>query len=152
MHKFLEHYRFDGADAESELSRQLAEGLLSAEDAALLDMRALKRLLAGDVFGMLGGYALYKERWFMINVPAAVIGKEGSGIMLQGIVDLLAVKDGEAIIVDYKYSAKDADSLVRAYRKQLSLYKYAVESALGLKVKAAYLVSLAEAKALAVSV
>ena len=68
------------------------------------------------------------------------------------LVDLLAVKDGEAIIVDYKYSAKDADSLVRAYRKQLSLYKYAVESALGLKVKAAYLVSLAEAKALAVSV
>lgn len=150
MHKFLEHYRFDGVDAETELARQLGAGLISEEDAALLDVKALSRLLAGDVFAVLKGYELYKERWFMVNVPPSLIGQEGGEIMLQGIIDLLAVKNGEAVIVDYKYSAKDAASLERAYKKQLELYKYAVEKSLGLTVTAAYLVSLAEAKAIPV--
>ena len=152
MHRFLEGYRFDGVDAETELARQLKEGLLTKKEADLLDMKALQRLFGGKVFSLLRGYELYKERWFMVNVPASLIGEKGGEIMLQGIVDLLAVQGGEAIIVDYKYSSKDAASLEKKYAKQLALYKYAVEKALGYKVKAAYLVSLAEAKAIAVQV
>lgn len=48
--------------------------------------------------------------------------------------------------MDYKYSGKDAPSLVKTYERQLSLYKYAVEKSLPLKVQKTYILSLAQAE------
>ena len=62
--------------------------------------------------------------------------------MLQGIIDLLAVKDGKAIIVDYKYSGKSKEDLILTYQKQLKLYKKAVEDVLGVQVEKTAIVSL----------
>lgn len=61
----------------------------------------------------------------------------GGEVLLQGIIDLLAVSGKEAVIYDYKYSRKNAEALKRTYAKQLKLYKYAVEKSLGLNVKSA---------------
>lgn len=149
MHKFMEHLDFGAKDAAAEIARMKREGLLAEEDVSLLDAGALQRLLDSGVFAMLDGYELYREQWFMANVPASLAGLEGSEIALQGIIDLLCVKGEEAVIVDYKYSSKDADSLARTYRGQLALYRYAAEKTLGLRVRACYLVSLAEAKIIA---
>ena len=149
MHKFMEHLDFGAKDAVAEIARMKKEGLLAEEDVSLLDAGALQRLLDSGVFAMLEGYELYREQWFMANVPASLAGLEGSEIALQGIIDLLCVKGEEAVIVDYKYSSKDVDSLARTYRGQLALYRYAAEKTLGLRVRACYLVSLAEAKIIA---
>jgi ATP-dependent exoDNAse (exonuclease V) beta subunit len=62
--------------------------------------------------------------------------------VLQGVIDMLAIKDDEAVIIDYKYSAKSRDKLLATYKKQLQLYKLAVETSLKIKVKRTALVSL----------
>ena len=60
--------------------------------------------------------------------------KTDGNILVQGVIDLLAVRDDEAIIVDYKTSHKNADALKSTYAEQLALYKKAVEKTLKLKV------------------
>ena len=61
---------------------------------------------------------------------------------MQGVIDLLAVKDGTAIIVDYKNSSKKADELKLRYEKQLAIYKRAVEKTLRLRVEKTILFNL----------
>ena len=64
-------------------------------------------------------------------------------ILVQGVIDLVAVKDNEAILIDYKLSkiASDED-LVKKYKKQMHLYALALENALKLNVKKVYLVNI----------
>ena len=62
---------------------------------------------------------------------------------MQGIIDLLAVNENEAIIVDYKHSSVVSEEVLKArYEKQLRLYACAVEKVLKKKIKEAYLVNV----------
>ena len=65
-----------------------------------------------------------------------------ASILVQGVIDLLVVKDGRAIIFDYKYSQKSAERLKATYSKQLNLYASAVERVLGLSVEGKILINL----------
>ena len=96
----------------------------------------------------LDGYKLYREKNFFVSCPANMLmdTKSDKEIVLQGVIDLLAVKGDTAIIIDYKYSSKNAESLRKIYAKQLQLYKYAVESSLKIKVEKTILVSLKNAE------
>ena len=46
-------------------------------------------------------------------------------MLFQGAIDLLAQGDDDVIIIDYKYSGKDADYLKTYYKPQLDLYRLA---------------------------
>ena len=63
-------------------------------------------------------------------------------ILVQGIIDLLAVKDGKVILVDYKRSDHSADRLKKDYQTQLSLYKKAVEKCLNLMVEKTFILAI----------
>ena len=63
-------------------------------------------------------------------------------VLLQGVIDLLAIKDGRATIIDYKYSSLNGESAKRRYGKQLALYAYAAEKILGVKVERKILLNL----------
>lgn len=146
MHKFMENLDFSAKDAQSEISRQVESGALSFEQQSLLSVPALERIFASGLLGAFEGFKLYREQFFTAEVPAKLCGLDGGDILLQGIIDLLAVKGESAVLVDYKYSKKDAPSLKKTYAAQLSLYKYAVEKALSLRVEKVYLFSLAQAE------
>ena len=51
-------------------------------------------------------------------------------MLVQGAIDLLCVKGGRAVIVDYKYSSKPDGLLADTYRRQLDLYRLAAEKIL----------------------
>ena len=52
-------------------------------------------------------------------------------VLIQGVVDLVIVKNGEAILIDYKTNRQnDADILREKYKIQLECYKIAVENAI----------------------
>ena len=98
------------------------------------------------IFNSIKDFSLHKEQPFTAFVPANMVENNYTGeseILLQGIIDLLAIKDDEAIIVDYKYSTiVSPDKLIARYKKQLELYAFAVEKVLKKKVKATYLLNL----------
>ena len=83
----------------------------------------------------------------MAALPAkevlSVLGEESDGgcpacdedMLMQGAIDLLAVGDNCAEIIDYKYSQKGEDALRKTYAVQLRLYRMAVAKILGLPVE-----------------
>ncbi len=148
VHKFFENLDFDFLnDLEKEKARQIDGGLLSKEQADLIDVEKLLKTASLPIFEELKSYRLFREQNFVINCPANLLfdGKSDKNeVLLQGVIDLLAIDDEGAIIVDYKYSKKGADALRKTYEKQLKLYKYAVEKALNIKVKSTVIISLAQ--------
>ena len=143
-HRFLEHYDFSAADPRAERDRMLGAGLLTEEDAAKLDFSALGKILSHPVFGELSSYRLYREKRFVFRCPARLLERTESeeGILLQGAIDLLAVKGNRGIIVDYKYSSSDAAHLSERYGRQLNLYRYAAEHSLPVVIDRLILISL----------
>ena len=97
---------------------------------------------------------IHKEEPFYINVPANIIYKNDvyENILVQGIIDLYYIdKDGNLILLDYKtdYVPKGEESnLIEKHRKQLMLYKEALENALNKKVDKVYIYSVYIGKAL----
>jgi ATP-dependent helicase/nuclease subunit A len=87
---------------------------------------------------------LYREKSFIAAVPASIILDSDSSedIVVQGIIDLLAVDGDSARIVDYKYSALSGKSLLDRYRKQLDIYAFVAQKLLGKKISGKTLVNL----------
>lgn len=103
----------------------------------MLDKNTLRKIVNSDVFGRFDGYRIYREQPFVAGFSAKEVGyKKADGeILVQGIIDLLAVKGGEAIILDYKATRKSREEMLERYKTQLEIYKKAVEKVMNLKVK-----------------
>ncbi len=141
-HKFLQHASF-GANATGEIERVFSSGILSEEEIALIDKDKMQKILANEIYEKLIGYELFREQPFIALVPPEKAKEEGDEpVLVQGVIDLLAIRGDEAVIVDYKYSAKSDEKLVESYVGQLSLYAYAVEKVLHKKVTHKYLFNL----------
>lgn len=152
-HKILELFDFDKLDdVDGEIGRIKASGAISDSEISSLDTDRMKKTLGLPIFNELKDAKLYREQYFISSVPVQDVFETESDetILLQGVIDLLAVKDGKAVIVDYKYSSKNAANLVKTYKKQLALYKKAVERSTDLKVVKTVIVSLLSSQAVEV--
>lgn len=136
-HKFLENLDFNAKSADNELIRQLSQGVLLPEQAKLLDKNTLQKIVNSGIFARLDGYKIYREQPFVAGFSAKEVGYEKAEgeILVQGIIDLLAVKGDEAIILDYKATGKSREEMLGKYKTQLEIYKKAVEKVMKLKVK-----------------
>ena len=94
---------------------------------------------------------VYKEKPFYINLPANKIYDENpdkidENILVQGIIDLYYIdKNDNLILVDYKTDYVEAgkeNELIEKYKKQLELYRQALEDALDKKVEKTYIYSV----------
>lgn len=143
-HKFLENLDFNEKNADNELIRQLSQGVLLPEQAKLLDKNTLRKIVNSGVFERFEGYKIYREQPFVAGFSAKEVGyKNADGeILVQGIIDLLAVKGGEVIVLDYKATGKSREEMLERYKTQLEIYKKAVEKVMKLQVKKAILFNL----------
>jgi len=150
-HKILEFFDFskttDKQTVLAEIERLRSLDIVTQNELNEINLDYLVATLTSEHFN-LDGYKLYREKNFFVSCPANMLmdTKSDKEIVLQGVIDLLAVKGDTAIIIDYKYSSKNAESLRKTYAKQLQLYKYAVESSLKIKVEKTILVSLKNAE------
>lgn len=143
-HRYLELCDFYDKNADNQLIGMLNAGLIEKSLAELLDKTSLQKILDLPVWGVLKGYKFYKEQPFMTTFTARELYGEDSDakILIQGIIDLLAVKDKTAILVDYKTSDHSAQRLKKDYQTQLLLYKSAIEKCLGLTVEKTFILAL----------
>jgi ATP-dependent helicase/nuclease subunit A len=98
-----------------------------------------------NIFGkMTQGATVYKERAFVLNALNFDVDDGGKLVkaaeyyntaLIQGIIDIVILKDNHVTIVDYKY--KMHKSSQDAYNKQLQLYTHAINKILGLTVERA---------------
>ena len=80
---------------------------------------------------------IFKEQQFLLKTPYSNVVETSNinqNILIQGVVDLILVDNGSAILIDFKTNkTKDVSKLINAYSLQLEVYKQAVEK--GMKVK-----------------
>lgn len=134
-HRFLQLCDFTVRDREgigAELNDFVARGLMPPEQAALLSVDNLVKILAMPAFSSLGGATLYREREFLCRLPAKdfLDTEAEDGVLVQGAIDLLAITSRGTAIIDYKYCKFDDEYIVRHYSPQLFLYKKAVSKIL----------------------
>lgn len=140
-HAFLERADFL-ADPKEEAARLYET--LTAEGMQGLDREKMEKILSMSVFSSLKGFTLSRERAFLLCVPACEIGDTAAKdeILVQGVIDLLAVRKEECIIVDYKYSSHGAERLRADYAPQLRVYAAAARRIPGVNKVSAVLVNI----------
>lgn len=144
-HKIMEHLDFSNLNEfDFQLEEMLNSNLLTKEEISKVNLDRIKNALSCPIFSQLKGYKLFAEKDFMVNVGANEVFDTSTKepVILQGIIDLLAIKQNDGIIIDYKYSALSKEGLEKRYKKQLQLYKYAVETSLNVKVSKTVLVNI----------
>ncbi len=140
-HKIMEKWDFVGSL--SDLSYVLTEE--EREYAKNLPLEKISRLPIIDIARR---SKTIKEQPFMLYVPANKVYDTESidKILVQGVIDLIIDSDEGLYIIDYKFSKKNDEDLVKSYIEQLDLYAYAAKNALNKKVVGCYLINLSTGK------
>ena len=132
-HLVMQYLPLDGDPADT-LTDLTDRHLLTAEQAAAVDLPALRRFLSSPMAQSLRqAKRVEREYRFSLLVPAedyygeAVAGEQ---VLLQGVVDLYAETEEGLIVVDFKTDYVTEDTLeekVRYYRPQIGAYSAALE-------------------------
>lgn len=133
-------------------------GLLQENTARLVQVEGIARFFAGSLGQrLLKAEKVERERRFTMELPKVEVAEaqDVEGILLvQGMVDCFFLEGDQWVLVDYKsdYFANETEKKrkVDAYQNQIHLYKRAIETATGRRVKEAYLYLLYTGEAVAI--
>ncbi|MGN0824192.1 MAG: UvrD-helicase domain-containing protein [Candidatus Coproplasma sp.] len=153
-HRFLELCDFSIKDEKGiakELEKFLEGGLITQSQAQLLSVERLAEIVSMPSFDGVLGKSLYREREFLCRLPSAEyialregtslenvsLTDDGNSVIVQGAIDLLCVErvEGRAVsahVIDYKYTSRTQESVLKKYTPQLALYKNVVAKIYGL--------------------
>ncbi len=152
-HKLLEVCDFS-LSPEDAFNRAIDGDLIEEEYKKIIEKDKAIKILSMPIFSKINKFTLYKEQPFTAFMPATMVEGEYEGneeVLIQGIIDLLAIEGEYAYLIDYKYSSVTSDEkLIQRYKKQLELYAYAVEKVLKKKVVKSYLINVNTCKAIEV--
>ena len=151
-HKFLQYCNFEQARAnlDAELDRLLNDGKLTQEQLDMIDRKTLNEFLSTKLIDrIIASPVVMREKRFTARLKPSVVFDEykdvetDATVIIQGAVDLAFVEDGKLVIVDYKTDrVRDITKLAGLYKKQLDLYKSAMEQSEELTVKECILCSI----------
>lgn len=153
MHRFLECFDFSADDfAEryaAEKERMLSGRLLTEEEGAMLDERALRLFLKSPVAARMHAAAvsgnLFREKAFVMEKRASEILPEGTEdkVLVQGIIDAYFFEGNDIILLDYKTDrVRDPEVLKKRYASQLDLYGEALARNYGKACREKFIYSL----------
>lgn len=154
-HKVMQHIDYF-AQGEcgviAELDRMEKDGIILPEERAAVNPMDIVRCLESPLMELAresekSGHC-YRERAFMMYKPACEVSEKFNSqdkVLVQGVVDLI-IDGKEKTIVDFKNSYLRDEQTVQKYKKQLYLYKTAVESVIGAKIDKTLLYSFKSGK------
>ena len=149
FHKFMEFCDLKQAknDLNSEINRLVSNGFLTKQQSEIIDMNKLKTFIESDLIERaINAENCYREYRFTSKISSKEYDEkclQDCPIILQGAVDLLFKEEDGLTLVDYKTDrVKDVNTLNDVYRKQLLLYKNAIEEIFELPLKEMYIYSL----------
>ena len=123
-----------------------AKGIIAENEKESLDIEGIFGFLDSSIFGrMQKSKDFEKEKAFNLMIDSSVISDDYQGdnkILVQGIIDLYFKEDDKCILIDYKTDYVEKDNITEKldeYKKQLLLYKMALENIKKIKVPEAYL-------------
>lgn len=147
VHELLEKVDFNGENVEKNVKNLLKNVNLTETQKNYIcyevveNSKILKSFVGNDG-------KIYKEKQFMIYASPKEIFGNGSEekLLIQGRIDFVCVGE-KTILIDYKNTnLSDEKKIIQKYRKQLVLYRFAIEKALGRKVDEIYILCLKQKK------
>ena len=135
-HKVLELLDFDKEYTIPELEGAIEEmhnsGELDNDQYMIVNAKVIKSFLDSDFMKEIKGRQKIKEQSFRMYsvIPKEILGKDiKDKVLLQGTFDLFIPRENgkESILIDYKYSKKTPEEIYRTYKKQILLYKLAID-------------------------
>ncbi len=158
-HKVMQFIDFSATtldDVKAEFCRLESEGVMDKEELALVNEMDIAKCLQSEIMSIARECEkegkVKREQSFMMYKPARDVSDEFSvedKVLVQGIVDLF-IDSKEKIIVDFKNSMLKDEDTVKKYKKQLYLYKMAIESAICAKIDKVVLYSFKTGKTIEV--
>ena len=140
FHRMLELYDFlSGKDLQAQIDACTVDGRLSAEERHILDnardVKLISDFLDTDTARRMAlaqeRKSLFREAPFMMGIPASLVDErypEEETVLIQGIIDVYWIEDGEAVILDYKTDrVRSAERLKELYKTQLDYYEAALK-------------------------
>jgi ATP-dependent helicase/nuclease subunit A len=122
------------------------KGIIADNEKNSLDIEGIFGFLDSKIFKRIKKSQDYeKEKAFNLMIDPSVISEDYRGnnkILVQGIIDLYFTEGDKCILIDYKTDYVDKESITEKldeYKKQLLLYKMALENIKVLQVPEAYL-------------
>ena len=121
------------------------KGVVTQQVADAIDKNVVLKAMNSPLFDQLEGKKIYRELPFMLKTSYQNLfgGDVDENMFLQGVIDMLAVGDNEAVVVDYKYT-KHPQYIKQNYQKQLDSYAQAVKQILKIDNVKKYVLSLAD--------
>lgn len=133
-------------DLEQEVQNLLFKNILTEKEFKNINLEIIYKFTSSNIAKRIrNSSAVYKEKPFYKNVKANVIYETDcmEDILVQGIIDLYFVENGEIVLLDYKTdNVKNEEELVNRYQKQLYFYRTALEESTKMKVKEIIIYSL----------
>ena len=126
------NYTFE--DIKKLVENLVFKNIISEKEAEAININQLYKYTKSDLWQELSlAKEIYKEKPFYLNINASEVIEANTEdlILVQGIIDLYFInQNNELILVDYKtdfIKEGEEESLVLKYKKQLELYKEALE-------------------------
>ena len=152
IHKFLEKCDFAAAavDVAAEKNRLLSSGVINDKEFDVIPENDMKLFFNSPIINrLLSSDIVLKEYPFSILKRAGELYPDISGevasedIVVQGMLDCAFIKDGNAVLIDYKTDAMtDESEYISIYKPQIDIYAEALEKCKRCKVTERYIYSL----------
>lgn len=134
----------------SEIKALVNSGRISNEDLQKLRLDPIYRFVTSNIANRMRQAQavgkLYKEKQFVMGLPACEVNKEIESkelILIQGIIDVFFEEDGELVLLDYKSDlVYREEELLKRYQVQLDYYRKALEQMMKKRVKEMIIYSL----------
>ena len=147
IQKLDESINYTIKDIQDFVNELVVKEIITEKEASCIDTNLLYKYTQSEIFNNLKkAKEVHKEQAFYINIPAKEIYNNinsDDNILVQGVIDLYFIDENSNIILldyktDYVANGKEQE-IVEKYRKQLEIYKRALEEATGKKVFKSYL-------------
>lgn len=148
IQKLDEKQEYDYEKISNEINKLVENSIITKKEAEAINKDKLLTYTKSSLYRSLkNAKEIHKEAPFYMNIKGSKIYKEDieENILVQGVIDLYYIDEQDNIIlVDYKtdYVKNSEQELIYKYEKQLSIYKAALEEALGKKVYKTYIYSV----------
>lgn len=150
IHNVLQNINFKEHNSEQSIKRildkMLEHEIINANEYNAVNIKKILAFLESSIGKTISKCKIIeKEKPFCIKINMQNIDEEKKGEMLvQGIIDLYAIDENdEIILLDYKTDyVTSEEELIQKYKKQLLLYRTALEKYYNKKVSKVYIYSL----------
>jgi len=148
MQKLNIYEKYDLEKIKDMINSLVAKEIITKKEAENINIFNIFKFTESNIWKELtNAKEIYKEKPFYINIPAKEIYKEKveENVLVQGIIDLFYINEkNELVLIDYKTDYVEygkEQELINKYKKQLELYKKALEGSLNKKVENIYIYS-----------